>query len=670
MRRWVRWCLCGGILGTIALLPNEAGAQRRFGLGTWEGALEFGFDWERQQTKAEGAAESKSARTRYDERLTVRNTGGFILDPRLYSGSFSGTFGLFQERGRFDHTDSSLSGTLIGYSFDSAILPEKPYSATLFTNRNQNILSREFGGRTEISFENRGGTFRLREDSVLRDLGFPYFTSLLGARQELTQEETTVLGQTFKRDETRTIVEYQGSKGFETSDLTFRYEFTDLDDRENVVGNFKSHAAELGYSLDFGENLNRRWDSRLRYFTRSGRAQSTFLTADEALRIDHYENLFTDYRYLLTRIETDVGATTTHTATARAQHRLYRSLTSTLTGQGTLEDLPTGERTRYAGQLDLDYQRAVPWKGRVFAGTGVRYQIDDNHFTVSRVDVIDEPHTAPVPLGGGVGFLLANPFVITATIVLVDTRGGARLPTTLGVDYVIVQEGDFTRIVPLAASPVILPGDPLAVSYSAETNPSIEFSTLTWRGTIGMDFRWIAASFTHEQSDQTLLSGQDGRFLEDRTLDTARLELRGDWERVRALASAQYRVQEGTRLAFTSWEFGQLLFVRPLYDLTLSLTAQETFTDYTLPERRSRRLSTRGDLTWSPLAGLFINGFAGLQAFEESELPSETVREAGVRVRWTYGKLDVTPNFTWRTRERGSTETNDLRIELRVIRRF
>ncbi len=671
MRLWVRWRAIGVIVAAaVVLASGEAGAQRRLGLGTWDGALEFGVEGERQRTKSEGSSDTKSDRTRYDERLTVRNTGGFILDPRLWSGSFSGTFGLFQEQERFDGTGASRSGRLLGYSFDSVILAEKPYTVTVFTNRSQNVLSREFGGRSEITFENRGGTFRLREDSFLQDLGIPHFTSVVGARQELTKEDTTVLGQTFKRDEVRTILTYDGSKGFETSDLTLRYEFTDLDDKENPQLAFQSHSAGLTYSLDFGEHLNRRWDSRLNYFTRSGLARNTFLSADEELRIDHYENLFTDYRYLLTRVETDAGATTTHSGTVKGQHRLYRSLTTTLMGQGTFEDLPTGERRIYAGQLDLDYQRSVPWNGRVFAGAGARYQVDDNRFRVSRVDVVDESHTAPSPLGGSNGFTLANAFVIPGTIVVVDTRGGARLPTTLGVDYIVVQEGDFTKIIPLAGSPVILPGDPLAVSYSFEVNPSLKFSTVSWRGNLGVDFQWIAVSFAHEQSDQNVLSGQDGRFLEDRTLDTVRLELRGDWERVRAVASAQYRAQEGNRLAFTSREFGQIVTYRPFLDLMLNLTAQETFTNFTLPRRQGTTFSTRGDATWTPLSGLFISGFASLLTFDESDLPSETIREVGVRIRWTFGKLDVTPTFTRTSRERGAVENTDLRFELKIIRRF
>ncbi len=66
----------------------------------------------------------------------------------------------------------------------------------------------------------------------------------------------------------------------------------------------------------------------------------------------------------------------------------------------------------------------------------------------------------------------------------------------------------------------------------------------------------------------------------------------------------------------------------------------------------------------------FITMFVGLRTFQDSQLPTETVREAGVRARWTYGKLEVTPTFTWSDRERGSTETTDLRFDLTVTRRF
>lgn len=651
------------------LAAHEAAAQPAFGFGRWGADVEFDFEKNDQRTKID-ATSFEFSKTRYEERLRARNRGFFIVDPRLFRGNLEGTFGLFQEEDRVDSEGLFRNGTLLGYSFDGLILPEKPYFVTLFANRNQSVVTREFGGRSEITFESRGGTFNLREHSILRDLGFPYFSATLGARQERLKEETTALGQTLRRDELRTILSFSASKGFETADLDVRYEFTDLDDREGVIGSFRTHQATVLYSLDFGPTLNRRWDSRLQYLKRTGRNPGAFLSADEELRLDHRENLFTDYRYLLTRNETETGDTTTHTGIALVQHRLYESLTSRFTANGTLQDFPTGERTSYYGDADFDYRRSVPSAGQLFAGTGARYRIDDNRFSLPLVAVVDEPHVAPTPIGGGAGFLLDNPFVVASTIDVVDTRGGARLPTTLGVDYLVVQEGDFTRIIPLVSSLVILAGDPLAVSYSFEVNPSLKFSTLSWHGSAGVDYRWIAFSAAHQQSDQTRLSGRDGRFLDDRRQDTFRLDLRRERQRTRALATAEYEIFDGSRLEFTAWRFSQFVSFRPGFDLLLGLSAQESFTEFTLPRRRTDTYSARGTVDWSPLARLSVTGFLGLRAFDDSEVPSETIREAGVKGRWILGKLEVAPTFTWSDRERGPTETTNLRFDLRVIRRF
>ena len=669
--RWGRRLALGGVVGMIVVLgATEVRAEPLLGLGTWEGALEAGFDWDRLRTTTQVSSETKSAITRYTERLTIRNNGAFILDPGLWTSSVSGTVGLFQEQDRFDGSGSSRNGTLLGYSLDTVILGDKPYTGTIFTRRNQSILAREFGGRTDLTLETRGGTFSLREDSVLQDLDVHHFSSLLGARQERTTEDTTVLGQTFRRDEVRTILSFDGHKGFTTSDLDLRYEFTDSSDQANPLSNFQSHSSSLVYSLDFGPTLNRRWDSRLSYFTRTGLGRNTFLSADEELRIDHDETLSTDYRYFLTRLETATGVATSHTGTFRGQHRLYQNLTTTLTGLGSLQDLQGGERMTYTGLLDLSYQRSIPWNGRLLAGAGARYQVDDNRLAVSRIEVVDEPHVAPSPIGGGTGFALNNLLVVVSTIVVVDTRGGARLPTTLGVDYIAVAVGDSTQIIPLASSPVILPGDPLVVSYAFEVSPKLKFSTVAWRATAGVDFGWITASFAHEQSDQTRLSGQDGHLLEDRRTEMVRLDTRAELERLRALASAQVQIHDSTRLKFTNYLLLQSVSYRAPYDVVLRLQADESFTRFTLPRRDSSSVSARAEVDWVPVAGLFITGFVGFRRFLDSQLPTEKVRETGVRARWSFGKLDVAPTFSWTTRERGSTETTDMRVDIRAIRRF
>src|SRR5208337_4724845 len=104
-------------------------------------------------------------------------------------------------------------------------------------------------------------------------------------------------------------------------------------------------------------------------------------------------------------------------------------------------------------------------------------EIDQDH-TQGPVTVLDEKHTAPSFFGAGIGFTLADPFVVTSTIVMYDTalRTG-RVLTQLGVDYNLVQQGQLTQIVIIPTSLIIHPGDPLEVSYSYIAGPSGRYST-------------------------------------------------------------------------------------------------------------------------------------------------------------------------------------------------
>lgn len=655
---------------TALSFPTEAAAQPVFGFGAWGGEVELGYERERQETRAPGSPDIEVDRTRYNERLGIRNNGFYLLDPRLVTGNLGFTVDFVQEQTRLDGQETTQDGKLTGYAFDTGFFLAMPYSASLFANRNQNLINHEFGGRSEITYENHGASFRLREDGFLKDAGIPYFSSIVGVRQERTREGATVLGNRFQRDEQRNAVSLEANKGFETADLGLHLEATDVEDRARPGSAFETRTTSLTYSLDFGPTLNRRWDSRVYYFDRTNGGRNTFVTLDERLRLDHHENLTTDYRYLLARIEVPSGETATHTGTVHAQQRLYRDLTTDYTLQGQRQELPDGERTQYAGQLDLNYQRTFRPERRVYARLGGRHQIDDNDLATSRIDVVDEPHAAPSPLGAGAGFTLANPFVIASTIVVVDARGGGRLPTTLGIDYDVVVEGDLTKIVPLPTSPVIQAGDPLLVSYAFQVAPNIRFSTASWWLGGGIDFRWIAVSVLHEQSDQTLLSGQDERFLEDRRTDTAQFELRGDWGRTQARANAAYQAFDSTRLEYTRLQYGEFLYYRPRFDLVLGLAAEQSFTDFALPVRASETRSVRATLDWFAPRGWYITVFAGTRTFEDSELPTETVHEAGARGRRIYGKLEVAPAITWSDRRRGEVEITDTRFDLRAIRRF
>ena len=658
----------GGVMEVTAMLiSNESCAQPFFGLGTWGGEVELGYEQDHQVTRSPGSPDLEINRLRYDEKLGIRNQGFFIVDPRLFTGNLGLTYDLYQEHDRFDGNKEYQNGKLTGYAFDAGILNEKPYSATIFANHNENIFNRDFGGRSVVTFENRGASLHLREDSFLQDWGIPYFNATLSARKEHTKEETTVFAQRFTRNETRDITTLEANKGFVNADLGFSYEQTDVVDQARPQNAFQTQSANLIYSLDFGPTLNRRWNSRVYYLDRTDGSPVTFLTIDEQLRLNHHQDLFTDYRYLLLRHDTQFGTTTTQNGTFLLHQRLYKNLTSDYKLQGQTQDLPNGNRSNYAGQADFNYRRSVTPDHQVFARLGGRYQLDDNDLAVSQVNVVDEPHTAPTPLGVGVGFTLGNPFVITSTIVVLDS---SRIAATPGVDYDIVQEGDFTKIVPIVGSLVIQPGENLFVSYAFEVAPSLRFSTDSWWMGGGIDFRWIALSFSHEQSDQTLLAGRDGQFLENRRTDSIQSELRGDWGSVQARAGANYITLDSTRLAYTRWQFSQFLSYRPRFDLLLSLVAEQAFTDFSLPERQSDTHFVRLSLDRFAPSGWYTTVYASSRTLHDSQQPDEILREAGVKARRTYGKLVIVPSLTWSDHERGEAETTDRRVELKVTRRF
>jgi len=652
---------------TVMLMSHESCAQPLVGLGAWSGEVGLAYEQERQDTRSPGSPNLVTDRLRYDEQFSIRNQGFFIVDQRLFTGNLGLTFDLFQEHDRSDDNKKYQNGKLTGYDFDAGILNEKPYSATIFANHNENIFNRDFGGRSEVTYENHGASLHLREDSFLQDWGVPYFNATLSAREEHTQETTTVFEQRFTRNETRDITTLEANKGFVNADLGFRYEQTDVVDQARPQSAFQTQAANLTYSLDFGPTLNRQWNSRVYYLDRTDGSPVTFLTIDEQLRLNHHQDLFTDYRYLLLRHDTQFGTTTTQNGTFLVHQRLYKNLTSDYKLQGQTQDLPDGNRSNYAGQADFNYRRSLTPDHQVFARLGGRYQLDDNDLTVSRVNVVDESHTAPSPLGVGVGFTLSNPFVIASTIVVLDS---SRIAATPGVDYDIVQEGDFTKIVPIVGSLVIQPGENLFVSYAFEVAPSLRFSTASWWLSGGIDFRWIALSFSHEESDQTLLAGRDGQFLEDRRTDSIQSELRGDWGSVQARAGATYTTLDSTRLAYTRWQFSQFLSYRPRFDLLLSLVAEQAFTDFRLPERQSDTRFVRLSLDRFAPSGWYTTVYASQRTLDDSQLPTETLREAGVKARRTYGKLDIVPSLTWSDHERGEADTTDRRVEIKLTRRF
>ena len=661
-----RRALLGWGIGVLTFcITQPASALSRWGLGRWQGETTFFLDWENQ--------DDKSSQTRYEtilfqERLGLRNVGAFIVDPRFLTLNLGGSFGLSQEE-PIAVTDNTLrvgNGTLYDYAFDGLFLSDRACPVTLFANRNQNTLSQGFGGRSDVTFESRGGIAELREENFLADYGFLNFSSLLDVHQEVLKEDSAVFGSPFRRDETRNIVRYRGHKGGETSDADLLYEFNDVSDPLNPTNVFDSHTVRASHSMDFGPTLNRRLDSVFYYFMRTGNSPGSYLSVDEGLHLDHHSDLATDYRYNFSQSDSDAGVTTTNTANIGLLHRLYRLLTTTLNARAMRQDFPTGDKTIYAGQAGLDYSRSLPWSGQFYVATSAGYQVDDNNFTSSSITVDDEPHTVPPVFGAGAGFTLNNPFVLTETISIVDvTRARTTVPTS---DYSVIQEGSLSKIIPVATPAVIQPNDLLEVSYQYGVDPSLQYSTITSDAKVGVDFPWVAAYYEHVLSDQARLAGTPSpQFLINQNLDRFEFELRGQWNEVRAQSTVAYEILRSTIVDSNAWRFGQLLSYQPRPDLVAQISGDQFLVDYPEENRQSNSYLVRGTVDWFTPVGLSLSTFTGYREFHDTQIPSDEIIDFGVRAHWTYRNLDVSPSLTWTDYR---SRLNDVRAELRITRRW
>jgi len=651
------------ILAGFSLQDYEGGLQ----LGLWRGSLEGGYQFEDNQSSSSGTSFTLS-RNRFDEVAEIANEGFYLIDPRFLAGSAGLDLDFFQDENRGSAGSGSYSdGTLWGYRFDTALFPQWPENVAFFANRNQGVSNTNFGGQTNTTTSGYGLVARVLEDSVLKDHGIYYFSSSLSAREQESDEETTQLGEKYQLDQQRDEVDYTAEKGFQTADLKFRYQFDNERNTGTSRSNFQTQQFQLDYSKDFGLNLNRTWSSAIYYYTRNGTGgEQQNLFVDESLHIQHYENLSTDYLYQLQYNDNaDQGATVYQFAQFVMNHRWYENFSQALNVAGTRQDLPNGNTESYwIGGTD-SYSRGIPWNGSFFLDTNGQYEVTDNNLTSSQIQVIDESHLATTT-----PFTLNNTFVIAATIVVVDTRGGSRLPCELNVDYLVSQLGNLTQILVVPTSFVIKPGDPLAISYTYQVPANARYSTTTKNVTVGVRFPLIDMSYAYQSIDQSLLSGEGAQFLVHTRSNTFNLGVHHAWEGLEAHANAMYQEVDSSNVSFDMTDLSQYLSYHAPWRILLGLTGDETFTDYTSPRHRTKSYSFQlnGDraLGGTGTASLY----ASLHNLEDSEFPTQKEIETGLRINFTFGKLRIAPTVLWYDRTWSNSETRDLRFEIRVTRLF
>lgn len=642
-------------------------------LGLWSGALESVADLTRQDTRTGGGPWVTLDGTYLSAQMLLRNSGIALYDPRLFNLSVGGTFGLSREWQTTDGDRLSRQGTLRGYDVVASVLGAQPTSLELFMNRDQSRLSRELAGRGEVILENRGATL------FARRLPLP---STFAFRQE-HQEDISQTGHVVtRREDVRNILTYEAQRGWTDRELWLRYEFVDLSALVTPTLSYQSHEGNVTYQMDFGPELNRHSDSRLRYLTRTGNAPLAVLTIEEGLRWDHQERFWTDYRYLLTHTDTMGLATTAHTVTAGAHYRLFDSLTTGVTGDAAFHQLPDGDKQIFRSQAETLYTKQLPAHGALHWNLNGRLEYQQDHFEEGESFIPQETHVIDALVAFPV--TLQTPLAITSSVAVTKTTlgplpvgcatpTGPPIPLVLGRDYTLLPVGETLQVVPIVcsgATPGINPGDTIAVDYRVSVVPSRTFGTTGWSTEVSLDYRWIRPYLSHSQTGQHLLSGLDDGALDDQQSDALGLELRHDGSRWHASLLGEASRFDSRRLSYDRLRSTQFLSYTLLRDLVMTLTLEQAQLDYTQDDHQTWTFVEQMTMTYAPHARLQMEAAFSNQRLSDTVLTDEQITSASLKLRWLLRQLEIHPSVEWFDRRRDDAQTREYRLLVRLIREF
>ena len=648
-------------------------------LGSWSGQLGLGYMNGTGSASSPGGGTSTSTSSAFQESLKIGNSGFYILSPRLVHGSMSLDLALDQDKSSNSGSCVATQNKVIGYNFDAAFLDEKPYTATVSANLSHILALQPFGGRMVGSMESLGAQFHLLQDSFLNDWGYPWVDALLDIHESNNHSVTTSFGHSQPTDEQSRTLNFSASKGFETADLGFNFQLNDTSNAAFGQRKLQSMATGLNYSLDFGPTLNRSFSSSLNYATSNGVSSPTTIRNSEHLHIAHYRNLSTDYQYGITQQTSGGISILAQNGAFTVSHQLYQNLHTTVGVSGSQTTMPNGSLISYGGQLGQAYNHSLPGKGTFSVSWSDNYRLSSNNLSTSSIPAIENisaPLCAPNCLSTNVvdnnGVLLKYPFVLGAPIV-VNVRGGGRIPLFAGTDYSVTVVNNQTKITPLPTGN-IGSNDLLEVSYNYQIDANLKSAMTSSAFGMGVNYRWISMSFNHAQSTQKPLSQTTSLFLQDTRRNQVQIALRGTLLEMPANATMNLENDKSSGAVNTVFDLvgfgGSLVWARQSnMNMVFGLNGSET--KYKLPvQHTNSSLSAHSSLNWY-LAGGWINtASVDWSRYKDSGAPAETLVQAIGQSSITLGLLSLSANVALGEWLRNGSRSTNRSFSISAVRRF
>jgi len=542
--------------------------------------LGLGLAYEFQEERREGPnTDTKNKSDEFMQRLALE-TNGWVYHPALCKYTLRFDPEWTQVKRVDDPGETSTDTTFEPfYAIDAYFLEPKPYTLHGFANRREIKLRGAFATPSDTTIDIYGGDLRLKYTALPTLLKYTHTDT----------DQSGFFESKGERDDLQLTSRHVTSKS--TTSLTGTYS-DDERTSEGVTTRIKTFTGDLGNDLDIAGDRRKRLLSNLSYrWTESDTSEDTFLQFRENFFWRHTPKLYTDYLFSFETSDFNNFDRDTGTLRAKLQHLLYENLTTTVQAGAVLNDSTAGRENIYNGNLDLKYQRKIPW-GMLNLRANLDYTFTDREgFDEDFIQVSNEPHV----LVTGDVTLLDNQDVDLDSIVVTDVTGTVLY--TENVDYTVQEVGSFVQISRTLVG-AIADGQTVLVDYRFISDPNFDDSVFGQAYDIQL-YLWNALTlrYGYLRTDQNIVSGTPPENTVDDRAHEAEIRLNLGWSDTRFTYEDTDRSSGDST---TRWLASQTFRLRSVRRLLTEATGSYGWTDFKDRGETQDQYGLTGRLFWVP----------------------------------------------------------------------
>jgi hypothetical protein len=574
---------------------------------------------------------------------------GSVFHPNLLQFDLKAEDGIsWQEQSLSEAAGASLAGTetktrfLQRYHGELYVLKGKPYSASLYADRDHNFRQYDFFNRATVDSQRYGGRAGYATGPVPFSLTASHLEEDISSYTRPSILDETTLSLDMRNERQRDVK------------TTLSYNFDQYNRQELGVPLQKGayHTVNVFDTEKFGKSDRVRLNSSL-FFNQlhSTAVASRNLSIQEQASVEHSQQLQSDYQYGFDNHASGTTDGLGHNAQAALRHQLYQSLTSTLDLHGNMLDSTSPDSSlstrRYGVGLNESYVKKLGSWGRLSLGYNGRYDKEQRETTGQTIFIIGETHT----LTDGIITYLNQPRIEVSSIRVADSNSNKDYQPLL--DYVVIEHGELTEIRRASGSSQIPNGGGVLVDYRVQVQPSDKFTTLANQIYFRLNlFKEMLGLYGR----LNLVNNRGGETLVLQNISDKVLGADFSWRWARA--GAEYEIYDSNLAPFKSKRLFQSLSFQPGRNSSLSFNLDQNWT--TFAEAGIRRASysfiTRyrtqftPRLSWEAESGLRLDRGAG---FDQTQLVGRTGLEYSrgkVAMKLGYDFQDQ--NYLGETRQR------------------